>query len=391
MKTCSHSSSSGLELEIPDLDFHISQIPLFQVLVPVLFSQKNHRKWPLFISQDVTRHVENLKNKIAVVKGQYSGRTVLPIPTVTSKIEDTQNEYIYKQDYSNTTVVHAIETMVISWTHQIRDLLKTDSAQPLLEGLNPNPKTELEFWKERKENMIYISNQLNSPIVQKMVRILAVSDSTYYPTFKEIFQDVSAALIEAQNIELHLRPLQKYIDLLLEEEFSNITDFFTPLFHVICLIWTHSKFYSIPARIVVLLQEFCNLLIDQTMVYLCPEDLLKGEAEEVLEKVQIAVATFTAFKESFLKHREKLPSYALSGEQFRPWDFHSQMVFARFNRFLGRLIEVQLIAVCNFFLERPAVKEVFDPCYPTLLLMVDEELDNCKQLYDSHIQQVLNL
>ncbi|XP_051791984.1 LOW QUALITY PROTEIN: dynein axonemal heavy chain 11 [Erpetoichthys calabaricus] len=468
----------------------LSALPLEQVtnaiekvLVPVLFSQNNHRKWPLFISQDVTRHVENLKNKVAVVKGQYSGRTVLPIPTVTSKIEDAQNEYICKQDYSYTTVVHAIETMVISWTHQIRDLLKTDSAQPLLEGLNPNPKTELEFWKERKENMIYISNQLNSPIVQKMVRILAVSDSTYYPTFKEIFQDVSDALIEAQNIELHLRPLQKYIDLLLEEEFSKITDYFTPLFHVICLIWTHSKFYSIPARIVVLLQEFCNLLIDQAMVYLSPEDLLKGEAEEMLEKVQIAVATFTAFKESFLKHREKLPSYALSGEQFRPWDFHSQMVFARFNRFLGRLIEVQdlfcnilefqkleklefggikgrnlseqvqlinnefmdcckifrdhiydpldyncqefendyhcfkekiadferrlgtiifiaftdccgwesafkLIAVCNFFLERPAVKEVFDPCYPTLLLMVDEELDNCKQLYDSHIQQM---
>ena len=39
---------------------------------------------------------------------------------------------------SGRALVHAIESVIIEWTHQIRDVLKKDSAQPLLEGLNPN-------------------------------------------------------------------------------------------------------------------------------------------------------------------------------------------------------------------------------------------------------------
>lgn len=36
-----------------------------------------------------------------------------------------------------------------------------------------------------------------------------------------------------------------------------------PLFHAICLTWTHSKHYGFAGRMVFLLQKFCNLLIDR--------------------------------------------------------------------------------------------------------------------------------
>lgn len=36
-----------------------------------------------------------------------------------------------------------------------------------------------------------------------------------------------------------------------------------PLFHTICLTWTHSKHYGVTGRLVFLLQKFCNLLIDR--------------------------------------------------------------------------------------------------------------------------------
>ena len=32
--------------------------------------------------------------------------------------------------------------------------------------------------------------------------------------------------------------------------------------HTVCLIWAHSEQYSRPARIIVILQEICNLFID---------------------------------------------------------------------------------------------------------------------------------
>ena len=55
--------------------------------------------------------------------------------------------------------MHAVESVVIDWTHQIREVLKKDSAQPLLEGLNPVPYVEMEFWKVKAQNLECIYDQ----------------------------------------------------------------------------------------------------------------------------------------------------------------------------------------------------------------------------------------
>uniref|UniRef100_A0A8C5F0M4 Dynein axonemal heavy chain 11 n=1 Tax=Gopherus evgoodei TaxID=1825980 RepID=A0A8C5F0M4_9SAUR len=427
-----------------------------EVLVPVLSNKKNHGSWPHFISQDMERHVEILKNKVHVMKGMMSGRTLLPIPTVAARA-----------DLHQMTMLHAIESMVIKWSYQIRDILKRDSVQPLLQGLHSDPQTELNFWKTRKDNLLCIYDQ---------VRICRYSaDKQSYLRF---YHFLFTALMEAQDIELYLRPLRRHIQFLQETEFPKIHSLIPPLFHTICLIWSHSQFYSVPARIIVLLQEFCNLFIDQARSYLSPEDLLKGEIEETLEHVQIAVNTLRSFKNFFFSHREKLASYFTNSKEFKPWDFQSNMVFARFDLFLNRLdifvvmlefqkleklefggvkgktlseqiyrmneefIEIlviqikirifkkyilqefeedyvefkakildfdrrlgsilcvgfldcsglesafKLLAIFGYFLEKPVIMEIFSPNYIILLQMFDEELDNCKHLYDEHIRQV---
>ncbi|KAG5856708.1 hypothetical protein ANANG_G00010770 [Anguilla anguilla] len=314
---------------------------LEQVFVPVLSNTRNHRTWPQLISQDVSWHTENLQNKVLVVRGRFFGKTVLPIPAVTSRIEGNPQTSVNMQDSYDRTMVHAIETMVISWTHQIREVLKEDSARLLLKGLDPGPSAELDFWKSRKENMQSIYEQLQSPVVQKMRKILEMTESSYYPTFKTTIQDVFDALQEAQDVELHLRPLGRLLSRLQEEEFPGLQPLVAPLFHLICLVWTHCNSYRAPARIVVLLQELCNLFIQQATVFLCPEKLLKTETEEALEHVQVAVVLFRCVKETFWMYREKLPSYVNSGEGYLPWDFPSSMVFARFDHFLTRLLQLE--------------------------------------------------
>lgn len=72
-----------------------------------------------------------------------------------------------------------------------------------------------------------------------------------------------SALLEAQDVELYLRPLRRHVRCVQETEFPQIRVLIAPLFHTICLIWSHSKFYNTPARVIILLQEFCNLFIDQ--------------------------------------------------------------------------------------------------------------------------------
>lgn len=62
-------------------------------------------------------------------------------------------------------LVHSVETVIIEWTHQIRDVLKKDSAQPLLEGLNPTPHVEIQFWKAKGQNLECIHDQVGTIIL----------------------------------------------------------------------------------------------------------------------------------------------------------------------------------------------------------------------------------
>ena len=57
-------------------------------------------------------------------------------------------------------LVHAIESVIIEWTHQIQGVLKRNSAQPLLEGHNPGPLVELDFWRARATNLECIFEQV---------------------------------------------------------------------------------------------------------------------------------------------------------------------------------------------------------------------------------------
>lgn len=132
-------------------------------------------------------------------------------------------------------LIHAIESVIIDWSHQIRDVLKRDSSQPLLDGLNPTPRTEVDFWKGRAENLECIYDQLrNSKVcmggaaihvydlitsrsssvlqVRKMAELLEKTNSSYYPSFKTIFHDVVQALTEAQDINLYLKPLSTHFE-----------------------------------------------------------------------------------------------------------------------------------------------------------------------------------
>ncbi|XP_075026233.1 dynein axonemal heavy chain 9-like [Calonectris borealis] len=287
------------------------------------------------------RHVHSLKSTVFMVVGQVKGKTLLPLPAGSEGIEDVDLENEKSLELIDKSLVHATESAIIDWSYQIQGALKKESSEPLLQGSNPNPKVELEFWKNRCDDLECIYNQLRTRKVRNMMEVLERVESSYVPAFKSMLMDVEAALTEAQDIYLHLTPLKRHLEDIEKVEFSAVKPFLVPLLHVVCLIWVTSKHYNVPGRIVVLLQEICNLLIQQALVYLSPEDLLKGEMEESLGKVQMVLGILNAFKGAFEERREKLHTYYEPGQEVREWDFHATMVFARLDSFLKRLEMVE--------------------------------------------------
>lgn len=70
---------------------------------------------------------------------------------------------------------------------------------------------------------------------------------------------------------------------------------------------------------------------------------MKGETEESLEKVQEAHSSLRSFKDTFFSQRKKLATYFTKSQEFKPWDFQPQMVFARLDMFLNRLGKIEVL------------------------------------------------
>ncbi|KAM3614782.1 uncharacterized protein V6R79_018954 [Siganus canaliculatus] len=306
-----------------------------QVWVPLLSNNKNHHMWPNLMSEDIIRHVERMCSKTSVVQGQVLGKTVLPLPNATDWIENSYSKFkTYNYDRA---LVHVIETQVINWANMIQKILKEDSPDLLSTDNNVGPNAELQFWASRKSNLQSIYQQLQSPVVQKMAKMLEMMDSSYHPTIKTVIGNVFDAFQEAQDIDLHLQPLHAQLSQLEKKGFSHFESQMPALFHILFLIWTNCRSYQRPARMVVLLQELCNLLIEQASVYLSADLLLREDVEESLQLVTKVIQVFRCFKDSYQIQRETLGSDV----KHAPWDFPSAMIFTRFSHFFNRLLQLE--------------------------------------------------
>ena len=100
------------------------------------------------------------------------------------------------------SLIHTVESVVIDWSHQVHEVLKKYSAQPLLEGKNPGPLVELDFWNARRADLESIQDQLSERKVVKMHSLLQRSASSYFPAFEDILNTVERALNESTDIRL---------------------------------------------------------------------------------------------------------------------------------------------------------------------------------------------
>ena len=70
------------------------------------------------------------------------------------------------------------------------------------------------------------------------------------------------ALEEARDINIHLKPLRRLLDDMEQFDFSELEKIIPAILHTVGLIWANSKYYCRAPRMIVLLQELCNMLIE---------------------------------------------------------------------------------------------------------------------------------
>lgn len=99
--------------------------------------------------------------------------------------------------------------------------------------------------------------------------------------------------MEARDIYTHLTPLRRHLEDLESLEFPYVKPRLRPLLHVVCLIWATCESYRCPGRLTVLLQEICNLLVQQVGAQQSPA-LPRGLGGPSLKKSRVCICFFRA-------------------------------------------------------------------------------------------------
>lgn len=318
-----------MELSGPSPFEHLELIAN-EVFLPVLSNPENQTKWGEVPTREIMDRFHNFLSSTTILCGQIKGETRLPMPPIDlSGPNNGKNR------------ISLLEGAIITWTKQIRSVLKQDPESQLKAGMHPTPDVEIEFWRNKAANLNSIFDQLQGPRIRRVLRALDQSKSTYCTTFARLCKEVFTARMEANDNTKYLRTLDKWFkDLNSEDHFPNTVEFFKPMMHIILLIWKNSKHYNTPARLVVLMREICNSLIKQAKKYVSGEQIFtmieSEDANNAVTMLKTTLHVCGAFKSTYFDYKATANAECPAN----PWKIQNNALFMRLDCFLERCHDI---------------------------------------------------
>eukprot|EP00931_Biecheleriopsis_adriatica_P036383 TRINITY_DN2095_c0_g1_i5.p1 TRINITY_DN2095_c0_g1~~TRINITY_DN2095_c0_g1_i5.p1 ORF type:complete len:4649 (-),score=1173.32 TRINITY_DN2095_c0_g1_i5:61-14007(-) len=306
------------------------------VYLSTLTNPSNQAGWSDLLAKDLMDKYHVFLASLHVTVGLMKGHTWLPHPP-RDALPTSGGMNAGGAGAGGKDRVHVLEGAVITWTKQIRHVLKQDPEVLLKEGQNPEPSAELKFWRSKAANLNSIHSQLGMDALKKVLKFLETNKSTYTAPFSKLQKEVEEAREEANDNVKFLATLTKTIDKLTSDsaDFETIEQLFEPILHNILLVWCYSKFYNTPTRLAVLIREICNSIITQAVRYISGPDIFgmisSEETSECYAKLENTLRICTAFKDAYVVYRE-----IAANQHGEGWKMKNEALFVRLDAFRER-------------------------------------------------------
>ncbi|XP_039757462.1 dynein beta chain, ciliary-like [Pararge aegeria] len=319
-----------------------------EVIGPLLCNPDNQKGWPKIVKNDMKRHVNDLRSLMHQLKGEMASQIMLPMPEgvetiyhAEARLKETDSESVDLQLKTN------IEGAIIKWAQQVHDLLQEDSYLAFKRTKFPLPIADIEFYTARLRNLEGIYSQLRDPRVKRMANYLEATRSVYFNCFKSMLTNVVAAIIECRNIYVYQKPLIQHFENFEGTDFSDAKPLIRPMFHCIGLLWGNSRYFCSVEKLIPLLREVCNLVIQQCTNSIDPPSIFQGDADEQLLKLRKAMGILNHFIETYELNRDKVHTFFPAGVMAVRWSFDFNRVFMRFNIYMQRLKMIEDIVAAT--------------------------------------------
>ncbi|WAR21953.1 DYH2-like protein [Mya arenaria] len=188
-------------------------------------------------------HIESIKNDFSAqlhrflatltdTRWKMEGKTVLYIPTEGTKIPA-------EEAAKNKDLVQRLETAMIHWARQIKEVLNTQDAFEMAE--TSGPLDEIEFWKNRCQDLSGISSQLDKPGVKKIELVLETAKSSYVAPFRKLASQIKEGSRQAESNLKFLLVLKDPCYELADAKPSQIPAMIPKILNLIRMIWLSNE------------------------------------------------------------------------------------------------------------------------------------------------------
>ena len=317
--------------EVSDSLEHLATT-LGHVFMPLLSNPLNQEGWSEVVSKELMSNLHAFLASTKITVGEVKGTTTLPMP---SEVDPRTNN-------NRKDRVHLLEGCIVTWTAQIKNVLKQEPEHALSLPGNPGPLVELEFWSVKAHNLNSIYEQLQSNRVRVVLRYLDESKSTYTQPFASLCRELFHARTEANDTVKFLQPLAPWLDRLEGmSELPELQQLFKPIMRCLLLVWKHSRFYNTPARLVVIMREICNSVVRQALRFVNgPKIFDLIEADTPNEAVKLLMTTLRVcgvFKSTFFDAKAQ----SATDNPGNAWRVQNSAIFSRLDGFLERCHDIR--------------------------------------------------
>ncbi|KAJ8310645.1 hypothetical protein KUTeg_012510 [Tegillarca granosa] len=298
------------------------------IYAPIFFENTS---WPDSIKNDFSAQLHKFLANLTDTRWKLEGKTVLYIPSEGFKLAS-------EDAAKNKDLVQRLETAMIHWARQIKEVLSTQDAFEMAE--NSGPLDEIEFWKNRCADLTGISTQLDKPGVKKITEILQMAKSSYVAPFLKLSSEIKEGSRQAESNLKFLMVLKDPCYELSEAHPKDIPAMLPKILNTIRMIWVNSEFYKTRERLTGILKKLSNEIINRCCKEINLDKIFDGYVQSGMKTLNECIECCEQWKKIYDQTSKLHHKFSSVG-----WVLDKGSIFAQIDAFVQRCKD--LIEVCE--------------------------------------------
>eukprot|EP00079_Xenopus_tropicalis_P031840 XP_017945611.1 PREDICTED: dynein heavy chain 2, axonemal [Xenopus tropicalis] len=297
---------------------------------PYIFSNAT---WPESIRNNFSAHVHRFLAALTDARYKLQGQTVLYIPIEALHLD-------VEVAVKDKELVQRLETAMVHWTRQIKEVLSAQEAVEI--GESSGPLEEIDFWRDRCADLTGISKQLDQPGVRHIKMILEMAKSSYVGPFHKLSKQIQEGTIQAQSNLSFLSVLKAPFEELTSLSLKDIPPKLPRLLSLVRVIWVNSPFYNTRERLTSLFRKISNELIHLCSHQVSLDHIFDGYVTSSRQVLKDCIMCCNAWKEHYLTAASIHHRFSKTG-----WVLDQTSIFAQVDAFIQRCKDLLEVCLCQ--------------------------------------------